>query len=145
MGQVLGVRAALPARTITDLIPLECAYLANVLTTRFAGDSSVAVLSYCLIDWGVAGQRNHEPDLAVFREVRIPPDPQAGTFDLRASGGRVVLTVEVVSPDTRANRPGSVRRSRRGCLPAVPRRGRGRPTAAARDRAGGSEGSGPGR
>ncbi len=82
---------------------IECAYLANVLTTRFADDSSVAVLSYCLIDWGVAGQRNHEPDLAVFREVRTAPDPQAGTFDLRASGGRVVLTVEVVSPDTRAN------------------------------------------
>jgi colicin import membrane protein len=82
---------------------IECAYLANVLRTRFAGDSSMAVLSDCLIDWGVADQRNHEPDVAVFREVRIPPDPQAGTFDLRASGGRVVLTVEVVSPDTRAN------------------------------------------
>ena len=82
---------------------IECAYLANVLRTRFADDSSVAVLSDCLIDWGVADQRNHEPDLVVFRDVRIPPDPQAGTFDLRSSGGRVVLAVEVVSPDTRVN------------------------------------------
>jgi colicin import membrane protein len=82
---------------------IECAYLANVLRTRFAADSSVAVLSDCLIDWGVADQRNHEPDLVVFRDVRIPPDPQAGTFDLRSSGGRVVLAVEVVSPDTRVN------------------------------------------
>ena len=82
---------------------IECAYLANVLRTRFADDASVAVLSDCLIDWGVADQRNHEPDLVVFRDVRIPPDPQAGTFDLRSSGGRVVLAVEVVSPDTRVN------------------------------------------
>ena len=82
---------------------IECAYLTNVLTTRFGSDSSVAVLSYCLIDWGVADQRNHEPDLAIFRDVQIPPDPQAGTFDLVASGGRIVLTVEVVSPDSRVN------------------------------------------
>jgi colicin import membrane protein len=82
---------------------IECSYLANVFRNRYAHDPSVAVLSDCLIDWGMAGQRNHEPDLAVFRDVQIPPDPQAGTFDLRASGGRVVLTVEVVSPDTRVN------------------------------------------
>jgi Uma2 family endonuclease len=82
---------------------IECAYLANVLTARFAADASVAVLSDCLIDWGVVGQRNHQPDIAVFHDVRIAPDPQAGTFDVVASSARVVLTIEVVSPDTRAN------------------------------------------
>src|SRR5487761_210712 len=82
---------------------IECAYLANVLRTRFADDSTVAVLSDCLIDWGVAEQRNHEPDIAVFREVRIPPNPRQGTFRLSPSGGRIALVIEVVSPDTREN------------------------------------------
>jgi colicin import membrane protein len=82
---------------------IECAYLANVLRTRYADDSSIAILSDCLIDWGVEDQRNLQPDLAVFRDVRIPPDPQAGTFRLLDSGGQTVLTLEVVSPDTRKN------------------------------------------
>jgi colicin import membrane protein len=82
---------------------IECAYLANVFRNRYAHDPSIAVLSDCLIDWGVAGQRNHEPDLTLFREVRIPPNPRKGTFRVRASGGRITLVIEVVSPDTREN------------------------------------------
>jgi colicin import membrane protein len=82
---------------------IECAYLANVLRARYAEDPSVAVLSDCLIDWGVAEQRNHQPDVSVFRDVRTPPDPQEGTFHLTTSGGRVVLVIEVVSPDCRDN------------------------------------------
>ena len=82
---------------------IECAYIANVLRTRYAADSSVAVLSDCLIDWGVDDQRNHEPDIAVFRDVLIPPNPRQGTFRLVPSGGRVVLLIEVVSPDAREN------------------------------------------
>ncbi len=82
---------------------IECAYLANVLRARYADDSSFAVLSDCLIDWGVEDQRGLQPDVAVFDEVRVAPDPQAGTFRLLESGGRTVLTVEIVSLDTRTN------------------------------------------
>jgi len=82
---------------------IECAYLANVLRARYADDPSVAVLSDCLIDWGVAEQRNHQPDVSVFRDVQTPPDPRQGTFHLATSGGRVVLVIEVVSPDSRDN------------------------------------------
>jgi hypothetical protein len=82
---------------------IECAYLANVLRARYADDSTVAVLSDCLIDWGVEEQRNHQPDICVFRDVLIPPDPKRGTFHLLPSGGRTVLVAEVVSPDTRVN------------------------------------------
>jgi colicin import membrane protein len=82
---------------------IECAYLANVFRSRYADEPSMAVLSDCLIDWGVAGQGNHQPDLALFQDVRIPPDPEQGTFRLLRSGGRVVLVLEDVSPDTRVN------------------------------------------
>jgi colicin import membrane protein len=82
---------------------IECSYLANVFRNRYAHDPSIAVLSDCLIDWGVEGQRNHEPDLAIFHQVRIPPNPRKGTFRLPSSGGRVTLVIEVVSPDTREN------------------------------------------
>jgi Uma2 family endonuclease len=82
---------------------IECAYLANVLRARYADDSTVAVLSDCLIDWGVAEQRNHQPDVAVFQNVQTPPNPRQGTFHLIASGGRTELIIEVVSPDTREN------------------------------------------
>lgn len=82
---------------------IECSYLANVLRARCADEASVAVLSDCLIDWGVEEQRNHQPDIAVFHDVLVPPDPQRGTFRLIPSGGRVVLLIEVVSPDSRDN------------------------------------------
>jgi colicin import membrane protein len=82
---------------------MECSYLANVFRSRFAGDFSVAVLSDCLIDWGIPSQRNHKPDLAVFRNLRVPLDPQLEPFRLIPSGGRVVLVIEVVSPDCRDN------------------------------------------
>jgi Uma2 family endonuclease len=60
-------------------------------------------LADCLIDWGVPGVRNHSPDLAVFRNVTRPPVESIGTFRVRAFGGRCVLAVEIVSPDTREN------------------------------------------
>jgi Uma2 family endonuclease len=61
------------------------------------------VLGDCLVNWGVQGIRNHSPDLSVFRGVVNPPGLNIGTFRLRASGGRCVLAMEIVSPDTREN------------------------------------------
>ncbi|MGI8691036.1 MAG: hypothetical protein ACR2M3_20845, partial [Thermomicrobiales bacterium] len=45
-GKGLGVRAASPARTITDLIPLECAYLAIALGVFVVGPVAL-VLAMC--------------------------------------------------------------------------------------------------
>jgi colicin import membrane protein len=81
----------------------ECSHLASVLSYRFTGDPSVAVLSDCLIDWGVADQRNHQPDLVVFRDMRIPLDFQAEPFLVKPSFGRAVMVMELVSPHTREN------------------------------------------
>jgi Uma2 family endonuclease len=61
------------------------------------------VLVDCLVDWGVPGIRDHSPDLSVFQNVVNPPGPDIGTFRLRASGGRCVLALEIVSPHTRSN------------------------------------------
>jgi len=47
-GKGLGVRAALPARTITDLIPLECAYLAIALGIFVVGPVAL-VLAMCSV------------------------------------------------------------------------------------------------
>jgi Uma2 family endonuclease len=60
-------------------------------------------LADCLVDWGVPGVRNHSPDLVAFRGVARPPVENIGTFRLRDFGGRCVLAVEIVSPDTRVN------------------------------------------
>jgi hypothetical protein len=56
-----------------------------------------------LIDWDVPGVLNHSPDLIVFRDVLNPPVENTGTFRLRTFGGRCVLVVEIVAPDTRVN------------------------------------------
>jgi Uma2 family endonuclease len=47
----------------------------------------------------VPGLRHHAPDLAVFAGVW--ERPQEGIFDLKASGGHVLLVIEVTSPATR--------------------------------------------
>src|SRR5262245_57126226 len=43
----------------TPLHRQECGYLADGVSARFLEDSSVVVLSDCLINWGVPGLGNH--------------------------------------------------------------------------------------
>jgi Uma2 family endonuclease len=83
---------------------LDAVYLDPILRVR-AQERLVdpLVLGDCLVAWGVRGIRNHSPDFSVFEGVTNPPGLQIGTFRLRASGGRCVLAMEIVSPDTRNN------------------------------------------
>jgi hypothetical protein len=55
------------------------------------------------IDWGRPDIGCHVPDLAVFVGLSRPVDMDAGTLDLPSSGGRCLLALEVVSPDSRVN------------------------------------------
>jgi colicin import membrane protein len=92
-----------------DVIPerpvheIDRRYIASVLQSRPLGEPITHLTSDCLIDWGIPGLRNHSPDIAVFEELREPPDLNAGTFHLAEYGGRCVLAIEVVSPHTRVN------------------------------------------
>jgi Uma2 family endonuclease len=96
-----------------DVIPvrpthaIDCRYLVNVFRVRAAAELSSQGLVYVsddhLVDWGVPGQRNTSPDVAVFVGLKEEVEGEAGTFDLKVSGGRCVLVVEVVSPDRREN------------------------------------------
>src|SRR4051794_16688819 len=94
-----------------DVIPvrpihaIDCRYLVSVFRVRAAAELSSQPIVYVsddpLVDWGVPGQRNTSPDVGVFVGLLQEVEPEAGTFDLQASGGRCLLVVEVVSPDRR--------------------------------------------
>jgi Uma2 family endonuclease len=80
----------------------DCRYLADVFATRLLSPPCSLVTRDLLIDWGVAGIRNHSPDVAVFVGLSREPG-QTGVLELAALGGRCELIVEVVSPRTREN------------------------------------------
>jgi hypothetical protein len=94
-----------------DVIPvrpqhaIDCNYLLDVFKVRAAAELSskgIVYVSYDhLVDWGVPDQRNTSPDVAIFIGLKHEVGPEDGTFDLKASGGRCLLVVEVVSPDGR--------------------------------------------
>jgi Uma2 family endonuclease len=94
-----------------DVIPvrpqhaIDCRYLVSVLRVRAAAELASQPIVYVsddhLVDWGVPGQRDTSPDVAVFAGLRQEVGPLDGTFDLKASSGRCVLVIEVVSPDQR--------------------------------------------
>jgi Uma2 family endonuclease len=96
-----------------DVIPvrplhaIDCRYLVNVLRVRAAAELASWRIVYVsddhLVDWGVPGQRNTSPDVAVFVGLEHEVGMEDGTFELKASGGRCLLVVEVVSPDRRDN------------------------------------------
>jgi len=90
----------IPQRSLHEI---ECGYLTTFLRSRDLGPPIVRVTADLLIDWGVPGLRNHSPDVAVFVGLREEPDLNVGTFHLADSGGRCLLVIEVVSPDTRNN------------------------------------------
>ncbi len=96
-----------------DVIPVrplhatDCDYLFDVFRVRAEAELSSQGIVYVstdhLVDWGVPGQRNTSPDVAVFAGLKEEVERQAGTFELKSSGGRCVMVVEVVSPDRREN------------------------------------------
>jgi Uma2 family endonuclease len=73
------------------------------LRTRRGRRRGFYVFSDCLIDWGVRRLKPSSPDVSVFDRVRTEPDLTKGTFRLARYGGRCLLGVEIVSPDTRDN------------------------------------------
>jgi colicin import membrane protein len=89
-----------PERTYQER---DAEYLRPSFRRRVARLPGGHFLADCLIDWNVPGIRNHAPDLTVFRDVPQPPVENIGTFRVRRFGGRCVLVVEIVSPDTREN------------------------------------------
>jgi Uma2 family endonuclease len=86
-----------------DLHSIECRYLAEVFQDRLERLVNGKVLADCLVDWDVPLQGDTAPDVAVFADVGMPLPRQFGTFRIRDFRGRCVVTVEVVSPDTRFN------------------------------------------
>jgi Uma2 family endonuclease len=90
----------MPERTYHER---DAEYLRPIFRDRAALLPGGYFLGDCLVDWNVPGVRNHSPDLTVFRDVHRPPVESIGTFRVRQFGGRCVLVVEIVSPDTREN------------------------------------------
>jgi colicin import membrane protein len=81
----------------------DAEYLCPIFRERAARLPGGFFLGNRLVNWGVPGIRNHSPDLSVFRDVVNPPRGNFGIFRLRASGGRCVLVLEIVSAHTRVN------------------------------------------
>jgi hypothetical protein len=97
----------------------DAEYLRPIFCQRAARLLGGYLLADCVIDWDVPGVRNYSPDLAVFRDVAHPPVENIGTFRVRAFGGRCVLVVEIVSPDTRERRGPQAARVPPGARAAV--------------------------
>ena len=86
-----------------DVHEQECRYLADIFNRRLRRAAGHRVFRDCLVNWGVAGIRNHSPDISVFSGIVRPQAEPIGIFDLVASGGRCRMALEIVSPDTRSN------------------------------------------
>jgi hypothetical protein len=84
---------------------IDCTYIHDVICVRAAAEMASEPIVYVsfdhLVDWGVPEQRNTSPDVGVFVGLKQEVGRLEGMFDLKASGGRCVLVVEVVSPDRR--------------------------------------------
>lgn len=93
-------RDVVPERPIQES---ERGDVARVFRTRLNRLQGGLVLSDCLVDWNVPGVRNHSPDVSVFERLRRQPPLNIGTFRLAVYGGRCILALEIVSPDTRVN------------------------------------------
>jgi colicin import membrane protein len=76
-------------------------YLSDLFHAREARLQDGLVLCDCLVNWGVEGVKNHSPDISVFDGVKVRPPEHIGTFHVRPSGGRCLMTIELVSPHTR--------------------------------------------
>ncbi len=81
----------------------ERGHLAGACRTRLDRIHNGQVFSDCIIDWNVPGLGNHSPDVSVFENIRDLPLPKLGTYRVADHGGRCLLVVEIVSPETRTN------------------------------------------
>jgi colicin import membrane protein len=82
---------------------LEREYIASVLRNRGLSLTGFYLLSDCLVNWGMAGVRNHGPDVVIFTHLLREPDPRKGVFSVVDYGARPLLALELVSPHTRIN------------------------------------------
>jgi len=73
-------------------------YLASVLEYQLSERPDALVLNDCLINWGIEGLGNHSPDLSVFTGVRNPKRLRK-RFSVVKEGARLLLVIEIVSPD----------------------------------------------
>ncbi len=91
-----------------DVIPensvheAERRYLSDTCHAREARLERGLILSDCLVDWGIDGLGNHSPDISVFSDLKARQPEPIGIFDFRASGGRCLTLIELVSPHTRS-------------------------------------------
>ncbi|WP_161967829.1 Uma2 family endonuclease [Fimbriiglobus ruber] len=76
-------------------------YLWTVFKTYAVGKPELTTLYYTGVDWQVAGIEHHAPDVTVIEGMTRPLDPFQALVNLRESGGRPVLVIEVTSPSTR--------------------------------------------
>jgi colicin import membrane protein len=76
-----------------------CHYLYAVLRWYLRHDPSTVVLHDVPINWGVGKMKRHCPDIAVLHGVRT--HFPWGVFDVRASGGKPLMVMEVTSRKTR--------------------------------------------
>ena len=75
-------------------------YADDVFESRLAGETSMAVVADCRVDWNLPGVRPLCPDVAVFFNVK---QCAWRSIDVAADGLRPALVIEVTSPDTRGN------------------------------------------
>jgi colicin import membrane protein len=80
----------------------DCETIRLAAKERTAGRPGVVVLHDCRIDWGVRGVASHSPDISVFEGV-AQWNPALGTFDVAEYHARILMTLEVTSPNTRDN------------------------------------------
>jgi colicin import membrane protein len=82
-----------------DTHTLFCYYLYIVLRAHLRHDPSIVVLNDVPLKWGIAKMGNHSPDVSVLQGVhtRYP----YGVFNVKESGGKPLLLIEVTSPSTR--------------------------------------------
>ena len=81
----------------------ERGYLTWSFRDRLALVPRGHIFSDCLLDFNVSGVRPLSPDVSVIEGVNGLPLPRLGTYRFADHGGRCVLAVEIVSPDTRTN------------------------------------------
>ena len=74
-------------------------YCQSTLETHYASQPDVVVLGDCRVDWDVPGVRPLGPDILVLFEVR--QWLRRATYHLAEEGGRPVLVIEILSPETR--------------------------------------------
>jgi Uma2 family endonuclease len=74
-------------------------YCQSTLEAHYVSQPEVVVLGDCRVDWGVSGVRPLGPDILVLFEVR--QWLRRATYRLAEEGGRPVLVIEILSPDTR--------------------------------------------